>query len=46
MHIYKLLIMSSHVINWAFEWAVAGPRPSLGPTVWLLRVLGSWFVVC
>jgi len=27
MHIYKLLIMSGHVMGWASVWALGGPRP-------------------
>jgi len=45
MHIYRLLIMSCHVMGWAFYWAVDGPKPSLGPIVWLLWAPGSWLVV-
>jgi len=45
MHIYRLLIMSSHVVGWAFDWAADGPRPSPCPTVWLLWALGAWLVV-
>jgi len=45
MRIYRLLIMSGHVMGWAFDWAAAGPGPSPGPTVWLLKALGSWLVV-
>jgi len=45
MHIYRLLIMSGHVMGWAFDWAANDPGPSPGPTVWLYWALGSWFVV-
>jgi len=27
MHIYRLLIMSGHVMGWAVIWAVGGPGP-------------------
>jgi len=27
MHIYRLLIMSSHVMGWALGWAIGGPGP-------------------
>jgi len=27
MHIYKLLIMSGHVMGWALVWDVGGPGP-------------------
>jgi len=27
MHIYRLLIMSGHVMGWALVWAVGGPGP-------------------
>jgi len=45
MHIYRLLILLGHVMGWAFDWAAARPRPSLGLIVWLLRVPGSLLVV-
>jgi len=45
MHIYRLLIMSGHVVSWAFDWAVDGPGPNLGPTVSLLWALGASLVV-
>jgi len=45
MHIYRLLIMSGYVMGWAFDWAVDGPEPSLGPICWLLWVLVAWLVV-
>jgi len=45
MHIYRLLIMFGHVMGWAFDWAINGPRPSPSPTVWLLWALGTWLVV-
>jgi len=36
MHIYRLLIMSGHVMGWTFDWAADGSGASLGPTIWLL----------
>jgi len=27
MRIYRVLIMSGHVMGWALVWAVSGPRP-------------------
>jgi len=27
MHIYRSLIMSTHVMGWALAWAVGGPEP-------------------
>jgi len=45
MRIYRLLIMFGHVMSWAFDWAIVGRRPSPGPTIWLLRALGSWLVM-
>jgi len=27
MHIYRLLIMSGHVMGWAPTWVVGGPGP-------------------
>jgi len=27
MHIYRSLIMSSHVMGWALAWTVGGPEP-------------------
>jgi len=27
MRIYRLLIMSGHVMGWALAWAVGGPGP-------------------
>jgi len=27
MHIYRLLIMSGHVMGWALVWVVGGPGP-------------------
>jgi len=35
MHIYKLLIMSRHVMGWSLAWAIGGlgpwPRPFVRP---------------
>jgi len=31
MHIYRLLIMSGHVMGWALVWTVGGLGPSLVP---------------
>jgi len=41
MHIYRLLIMSGHIMGWAFDWATDWPGPSPGPTIWLLWAPGA-----
>jgi len=45
MRIYSLLIMSGHVIGWAFVWVVSGLGPSLGPLARLLWALEALLVM-
>jgi len=43
MHIYRLLIMFGHVMDWALDWSADGHGPSrpqcliiVGPRAWLV----------
>jgi len=45
MRIYRLLIMSGHVMGWASVWIAGGHGPSPGPLARLLWALGALLVM-